>query len=257
MYVDLERQVMASHGKPVPKKLKNDAIVEAIFEMRFDTSIIPEILFGRLADYGPWKNLRQGRLPSYEIPLPIRQADPNLRFQPVFELTGDHRTIRVGPQVISYHRVAPYIGWQRFLQELIETITGVFEKANGLIVRRLGLRYLNALRPDLHGIRSVSDLDLKIEVASRPVVGNVNINFTVDPGAATGCTVRIATREFVYGALPPNTSVYVDVDVFTPEGFEADERNAVVAWVTEAHSKEKEQFFRLLTDESIDKLEER
>jgi uncharacterized protein (TIGR04255 family) len=248
---------MASRGKPVPKRLKNDAIVEAILEVRFDTTTISEILFGRLADYGPWKDLSQQRLPAYEIPAALRQVDPNLRFQAFFELSGEQRAVRIGPQVISYHRTVPYIGWELFWPELQETITGLFERANGLVIRRLGLRYLNTLRPDLHGIKSISDLDLEIKVASERVAGNVNLNFTLDVASNAACTVRIATTEFVQGKLPPNTSVYVDVDVFTKDGFETKERKAVENWVTEAHDAEKEQFFRLLTDRSIEALEER
>ena len=248
---------MALCGKPVPKKLKNDAIVEAILELRFDTVTIPEILFGRLADYEPWKELAQQKLPIYEVPAALRQVDPNLRFQAIFELCGPQRAIRIGPQVISYHRMVPYIGWERFRPELEETITGLFDRANGLVIRRLGLRYLNALSPDLHGITSISDLDLEIKVASRRVEGNVNLNFTMDVTSATACTVRVATTEFVQGKLPPNTSVYVDVDVFTKDGFETRERKAVEDWVTAAHDNEKEQFFRLLTDRSIEALKER
>ena len=109
---------MGSRGKPVPKKLKNDAIVEALLEVRFDMATMPEILFGQLADYERWKGFKQGRLPVYDIPAPLREADPNLRFQPVFELSSEQRFVRVGPQVISYHRTMPYVGWDRFRPEL-------------------------------------------------------------------------------------------------------------------------------------------
>lgn len=248
---------MASRGRHVPEKLKNDAIVEAILELRFDTKTIPEILIGRLADYGPWKTLTQRRLPAYEMPAILRQVDPNLRFQPVFELSGENRAIRVGSQVISYHRTVPYIGWERFWPELRETITGLFETAEGLAIGRLGLRYLNALRSDVHGISSIADLDLGIKVAGERIGGNVNLNFTTDVSSDAACTVRIATTEFIQGNLPPNTSVYVDVDVFTKDGFETLEQWAVESWVTAAHESEKQQFFRLLTDRSIDVLEEK
>jgi uncharacterized protein (TIGR04255 family) len=98
---------------------------------------------------------------------------------------------------------------------------------------------------------------LNINVASARVAGNVNLNFTADVASNAACMVRIATTDFVQGNLPPNTSVYVDVDVFTKEGFETKERRAVENWVTAAHDKEKEQFFRLLTDRSIEALKER
>jgi uncharacterized protein (TIGR04255 family) len=247
-------------GKPIPVKLRDDAIVEALLEIRFEMSTIPEIFFGRMAEYAPWKLLQQRRMPAYEIPAVMRQVNPQLRYQPVFELipveADQQRAVRIGPQVLSYHRMAPYVGWKRFKLELNEAIAGLFQKADGLTVHRLGLRYLNALRPDVHRIRSVSDLDLKLEIANELVSGNVNINFNVAVASNTTCTVRVATPEFIQGALPVNTSVYVDVDVFTQDGFQTTERDVVTSWIEDAHTKEKEQFFRLLTPQTIQSLKE-
>lgn len=251
---------MAECGRAIPRKLKHDAIVEAIVEIRFDmpTKTVPEIFFGRLAEYEPWKGFEQRPMPAAQLPTFLRQADPNLRHQPMFELAAadKHRAVRVGPQMLSYHRLSPYVGWEKFKPELDEAIDGLFSKSGGVSVRRLGLRYINALRLDLHGIRSISDLDLKLEIAGERVAGNVNVNFTTDVTNDTDCTVRIATTEFVQGDLPPNTSVYVDVDVFTKEPFRTKDQTEVRSWVEFAHTREKEQFFRLLTNQTIDSLKE-
>jgi uncharacterized protein (TIGR04255 family) len=249
---------MATRGRPIPKKLKDDAIVEAIFEIRFDSTTIPEILFGRLADYSPWKTFEQRQLPAYVIPAPVRQADANLRYQPVFELVEATRqqAVRIGPQVLSYHRLSPYVGWVKFRSDLEEAIVGLFAKADGLSIRRLGLRYMNALRPDLHGIRSISDLDLSVEIAGEKISGNVNVNFTTHASADTSSTVRIATPDFVQGALPASTSIYVDVDVFTKDTFRTSDQQVVKNWIKTAHDKEKADFFGLLTDSTIEALKE-
>ncbi len=250
---------MASGDKTIPVKLKHDAIVEAIFEIRFSMRKLPEILFGRLAELPYWKNFNQAEMPAYNLPAALRQSDPNLRYQPVFQLVDElgHRAVRIGPQVLAYHRTVPYVGWAKFKPELGEAIQGVFQKADGLSVERLGLRYLNALRSDVHRIESISDLDLKLEIAGERVSGNANVNFTTDVADGTACTVRIATTEFVVGSLPPNTSVYVDVDVFTKEGFKTTEQVVVNEWIETAHTKEKQQFFRLLTPETIESLKEK
>jgi uncharacterized protein (TIGR04255 family) len=250
----------AGGGKSIPVKLKDDAIVEALFEIRFEMTTIPEVFFGRLAEYAPWKGFTQAPMPAYNLPAALRQADPNLRYQPIFALVeGGGRAVRIGPQVLSYHRLAPYVGWAKFKPELDEVIAGVFEKADALRVERLGLRYLNALRTDVHGIRSISDLNLKFEIASERIFGNANINFTTGDSSDTACTVRIATTEFIQGALPENTSVYVyvDVDVFTKQGFETKDRTVVKDWIEAAHTREKEQFFRLLTETTIESLKEK
>lgn len=249
---------MATRAKPIPARLKHDAIVEAVLEIRFDTTTLPEIFFGRLADYVPWKSFEQRLTPAHEIPASLREGDPNLRYQPVFELAApaDHRAVRIGQHVLSYHRTAPYVGWVRFEPELDELISGLFEKADEPVITRLGLRYINALRTDLHGIQHLTDLDLTLEIAGEPVVGSVNVNFTATVADSMQCTVRVATIDLVQGALPPASSILVDVDVFTKDSFKTSEKKTVIDWVKRAHAREKEQFFRLLRDETIDALRE-
>lgn len=250
---------MATGKKRIPAKLKHDAIVEALLEMRFDMTTIPEVLLGRLADCPSWKGFEQDRMPAYEIPGFVRQADANLRYQPVFELHNaeKNRAVRIGDHVLSYHRLLPYESWTHFKPELDTAIDALFSKANDLIIRRLGLRYINAIRPELHPIKSILDLDLTMAVENEPVGGNVNVNFTTDLSDDTQCTVRVATAEFVQGILPPNSRVLIDVDVFTKEAFRTNDVQKVKQWVESAHTMEKEQFFRLLTVETIEALEEK
>jgi uncharacterized protein (TIGR04255 family) len=250
---------MAIQDKRIPVKLKNDAIVEALLEIRFDMSTIPEVFFGRIADSPSLKGFRQQRMPAYSIPADMRQADANLRYQPVFELTqpDDKRALRIGAHVMSCHRLSPYVGWDKFKHELNDVIDILFDKAENLNIIRLGLRYINAISTELHDINSIADLDLKVTVANVQIAGNVNLNFTQEVSSNTNCTVRIATSEFVQGVLPKNTSVLVDVDVFTKEAFRTKDSQEVKKWIEFAHSKEKEYFFGLLSDKSIDALEER
>src|SRR2546426_10312114 len=108
--------------KPVPRKLKNDALVEALLEIRFDTPTIPEVLLGRLADHAAWKGFQQRRLPIAEIPAAIRQTDRNLRYSPLFELADPERNrlVRIGEHVLSYNQLRPYVGWTVFSAELFK-----------------------------------------------------------------------------------------------------------------------------------------
>ena len=247
-------------AKLIPTKLKNDAIVEVAFEIRFITSTIPEVLFGRISEFGPWIDFAPSQLPISQIPLAVRQADPNLRFQPIFAMTNevDKRAVRVGGNTLSYSRGMPYVGWANLRLELRQVIAALFEKARDLRVERLGLRYLNALRNDLHGIQSIADLDLSLKIEDERISDLVNINLTFDPASDTTCTLRIATPELVQGLVPPGTSVYVDVDIFTnEEGFGTTDRNFVEAWIERAHQREKEQFFRLLPASTIESLREK
>jgi uncharacterized protein (TIGR04255 family) len=152
--------------------------------------------------------------------------------------------------------MAPYVGWNRFRAELDEAIDGLFQKAGDVTIRRLGLRYLNALTPDVHGIQSISDLDLRLAIAGENLSDSVNVNLQKELSSDTQCTVRIATPNFVAGVVPKGTSIVVDVDISTKDVFRTKEAARVKDWVEFAHTNEKEQFFRLLTDETIDALRE-
>jgi uncharacterized protein (TIGR04255 family) len=251
--------MMSTALKPIPKKLKHDAIVEALLEIRFTSATVPEILFGRLADFDSWKGLQQNRLPASELPEMLRQVDPNLRYQPVLELRDlkSARSIRIGPHVLSYHQLAPYIGWATFKPQLENAIVALFSRTEGTRIQRLGFRYINAVAADLHGIRRVADLDLRIDVAGEPAPDDVNLNFKVDLPDEAQCTVRVATPAFASGNLPANTTAIIDVDVFTRDPLRAKlDEAAVKKWIEFAHEQEKEQFFRLFKRETIEALEE-
>jgi uncharacterized protein (TIGR04255 family) len=151
---------------------------------------------------------------------------------------------------------SPYVGWSRFQPELFETVDQLFSKAGGLTIRRLGLRYLNALTKERHGLSSIADLNMKLMIGKECLSGNVNVNFTKALDQETKCTVRVATPDFVQGSLPSGTSAYVDVDVYTDDQFHADSADIVKQWITFAHDEEKVAFFGLLTAETIEALRE-
>jgi uncharacterized protein (TIGR04255 family) len=245
----------------IPKKLKQDAIVEAILELRFDEpkAAIQEVFLGKLADWQAWKKFVPRRLPLAEFPAQIRTADPNLRFQPLIELISEKRdrAVRFGPQVLSYHSQKPYPGWEKFKPELEDAANALFAVIPNMNIQRIGLRYINALLPDVHKIQSLSDLNMTLEVAKQKLTEHVNVNYTTNLSEDTQCTVRIATRDFVQGDLPEHTSAFVDVDVFTKDGFGATTAKKVHDWIEFAHTKEKEQFFRFLFPATIDLLRER
>jgi len=83
---------MAKPAREIPAKLKNDAIVEALVELRFDMpeGSVPEIFFVRLAESPAWKEFHQRMLPLFHLPVQVRMSDVNLRYQPALELV--HRT---------------------------------------------------------------------------------------------------------------------------------------------------------------------
>jgi uncharacterized protein (TIGR04255 family) len=75
---------------PFPTKLKNEPLVDAVFEIRFSStipasSVLPGILFAHIKGHP-----QIDRLPVADIPSQLRTVDPNLRFLPLIRLHWDN-----------------------------------------------------------------------------------------------------------------------------------------------------------------------
>src|SRR5208337_1279466 len=66
------RGAMVKPGTALPKKLKCDAIVEALLEWRFESKGLWEVFLGRFADHRNWKGWAQRTLPAYSLPPQLR-----------------------------------------------------------------------------------------------------------------------------------------------------------------------------------------
>jgi uncharacterized protein (TIGR04255 family) len=248
---------MVAKGTPLPRRIEPDAIIEALFEVRFDAeSTLVEVLVARLSEIPEWKGFAQRRLPAYEMPPAFRDSDPNLRFIPVFELAGAEpkRAVRVGAHVLSYHCPAPYLGWDVFRDELNVAVGGLFDKTEGLKINRIGMRYINAFTPALHGLNNISDLALRIDVSGDQLRSSVALTFATDVDADTRCQTVLATREYVQGTVPIDAIAVLDLDVFTNPSFKAETRDAVSQWMEIAHSAHREAFFYVLQADTIQRL---
>jgi uncharacterized protein (TIGR04255 family) len=242
----------------LPEKLKHDAIIEALLEIRFepDGAMAPEVVVGLLASCAAWKGFTQNRLPLADIPPPVRQMEPNFRYQPIIELVNSDKSAaaKVGERVVSLHVYKPYCGWDVFsgrLNELSEHLFGTIPNSK---VTRLGLRYLNAFLPAVHGISSISELELNVCAAGKPIKEPFNLNYLVHVDSRTECMIRVASRDFVQGEIPQEAGGFVDVDVFTPTGFESSAKSEIVTWLDLAHTREKTAFFSLLSEAQIERM---
>ncbi len=128
----------------LPNKLKDDAIVEALFEVRFNSNDVGEVIIGRLSDSDFLNGFTTKRLGAADIPISISESNPTLRFNPTLEARSeDERTaIRIGSHVLSYHAYDPYPGWDNFGDKLKNLTSVLFEKSTDLKIERLGLRSL-------------------------------------------------------------------------------------------------------------------
>jgi uncharacterized protein (TIGR04255 family) len=242
--------------KPLPERIDPDAILEALVEFRFEHSELPELVLGRLLDAQAWEGYIQTRLPTADIPQPIREMDPNLRYHPLVELrksTGD-RVAKIGGHVISYHIVGQYPGWTTFRTEIEKTLKEVIIKLKSPQFSRIGLRYINALRPEEHHVRGLAETNIVIKVGARTLVESVNVNYNRTFSANHIVTVRVATPDLVTGNIQGVYSLLCDIDVGSKVENPIADFATVIAWLDEAHILEKTEFFAILTENVISKL---
>lgn len=248
---------MVGFSEDLPVRIEPDAIVEAVLEVRFESPApLPEVLIARLAELDDWKGCPQKRLPNYEIPEVIRESDRNLRYSSIFEIRADEgcRLLRIGPHVISIHRLAPYGGWGSCYPYMERAVRGLFERAERITVKRIGLRYINALTPEAHGIRGPSDIDVHIRVSERDVASRFNLAFAHPHGNDAASLVRVSTPDYYTVKSVPTASIVVDVDTATPDGREFEAADQVIQWVSGARTWKNRAFLSLLNRDTLDRL---
>jgi uncharacterized protein (TIGR04255 family) len=240
-------------------KLKDDPIVEALLEVQFESPELAEVVVGRLSDLEPWKTGRKVRLPIAELPSQIRAIDQQLRFQPTIEVQGSSGfgAVRVGGNVISLHILQPYPGWDKAFPRFCAAIDGMFAAIPGVVVKRLGLRYVNAFSGPRHQVGSVGDLAIALKVADKDVTRPINLTMLSTEAERFHVQTRIVAPQYLTGNIPKGTSAVVDIDVFTPYGFSSTSATSVCEWINEAHLAEKSAFRQLLPDKLYEELRDK
>lgn len=239
----------------IPRKLKSDPIVEALFEVQFESTEISEVVVGKLASCEMWADFTSTRLPLAEMPATMRDQDPSLSRQPILQLESGGRAVKIGPRVLSYHARKPYPGWSIFEPELMQTTDHLFDCLKNVAISRLGFRYINVLTAE-HFVTDSRDLNLKVELAGQTLTCPWNLNFERKHGDEHYAIVRIASKELV-NSPSEGLNLLIDIDLKTPTGNMPIEQKSVQAWIKAAHDFEKYEFFTTLPDTLIDQLEEK
>ena len=241
----------------LPRKLKKDAILECVFEVQFESDEITEILIGNICSHEKWRQYQKNRLPVANIPEPVREQDENLKFQPLIELQGENKTrlVRVGGHAFSLHLFSPYPGWPSFFPEIKEAVKFLCENVNNFKTKRIGLRYVNALDTNDHGVRSLSDLNLAISINQDNLSKAFNLNYaTLCDESDTTALVRIGSKPFLVGNFKSSNIYLVDIDISSESNFSTAQE--IENWVDKAHVYEKKEFFRLLSPGIVNALKE-
>lgn len=231
----------------LPTQLTPDPIIECNFEVRF-TSIRPENeVLGMLLDV-----LRRG-YPTVEptnLPLPIRQQDPNLQYFPDVYLKNQTFQVGVGTKALSVACKMPYAGWRRYKPEIEEKLQALLTIPSFVkSVDRVGIRYINFFE----GITSADEVfdstDMfLIQPEHKRRSLSVRTEFTNGDIAFI-----LNTADKAVNAISQVLGCLVDLDVSCATGLSPD-APSLVNLVDRLHSEEKKVFFSLLRQELVEKF---
>jgi len=224
--------------------------MEAMVELRFEPLLPEAAIFGVVYNAVKDEYPEANALDILNLPLEIRNHDPNLTYKPTHKLENGNNVLQIGPRVITFSRVNEYNGWDAFSAD-IKTLTDKLIKLN--IVKSLSgfsLRYINIFdfniwdKLDLKVLLGESKFDtilthVRADIQDDnfihlvQVANNVNINIGGKKQSKKGSIIDITTN------------LSGEMSSFTADA------NAVLET---AHAKEKQLYFGLLSDAFIKEL---
>lgn len=222
----------------LPLSINPCPIIEAIFEIRFESSFPGDAIFGIVFNQfkDEFQNVEQ--LPVLQLPAAIRNQDPNLKYTPHYKIKKDNFIIQIGPNVFSLTNIKEYCGWGNFSKKIFDTYNKLSEL--NLIQKQLrtALRYINIL-PDVN-IFEKSNLGIQL---NNDNLGGNQINFTAEipyeHGASNLKLINFAEAIFENQAIKGSI---VDIDTHVQLDKLASFKEAIEC----AHTAEKKLFFNLL-----------
>lgn len=230
----------------IPSKLTNDPVVETVIEIRFDSVLPSDAVFGVfysvLRDIFPeYKNL-----PVLQVPENIRSNDPNLRFAPLYALMKGNFQFNIGGRVASLVTKNPYSGWDAFSTLAIECFEKI--KSTGVIksIDRFGLRYINFFEEKIFDKLNMS---INTPFENDPFAKNITLHH-LNNGFTTKILIADNAQQ-VANNLVRKGSI-IDIDTYS-EG-QVDFFSNISEMLNRAHDEEKTCFFSLLKNDFVSEL---
>jgi uncharacterized protein (TIGR04255 family) len=240
----------------LPVAFKKSPLLEAVFELRFQPTIptagdlLPGLLYSELkAEYPDVQPLQMAMLPRE-----VRTKEPNLLYQATHRLSGASRIVQVGDRVVSLSLTAPYPGWAKFKDAILQLLKAT--SATGMLraPERLSFRYINVIRTDL-AEPQLPLLNLRIDSPAYAFVERgFHLRFEHDEREFT-TIVQIAPQTTAKGSSDSLVSgLLIDVDTIhaEPKHIFSDTGPDLLE---DAHSLLKGIFFSLLTESALRQLE--
>ncbi len=233
----------------IPKKIDPCPITEVVVEIRFESELPEDAIFGVI--YNRFKDRYQStkKLPILQIPEAIRSQDPNLKFSPHYRIQDDNFLIQIGPKVFSLVNLKEYCGWECLSQRIYETFAMLADLKIMNNIIRFGLRYINMF--DELNIYDKSNLKVFLNEKS---FGDTTINLTMRiPAGDYFNQFKVVNHAQVIIDNNIHNGSIIDIDTALSP-FSGDFFGNIHTIVENAHTHEKQLFFSLLKDDFVASL---
>jgi uncharacterized protein (TIGR04255 family) len=246
-------------GKSVTKlpiTLDREPLVDAVFEVRMAgdphmADLLPGALFGQLEP----RPLLQ-RLPTAEIPQPIRASDPNLQFSPLIRLDWGNFYISIGDRSLVISCKLPYPKWAGFKAAILDINEKVAQIGLSGSVERYSIKYVNII-PGATIAEQLSRINFNLRIGAIEASDDhvsVQMHHNEDSALHILSVVTGASGELADGTQVAGVVVDVDTIRFADfadfEGFS----QSLEADIETLRLANKTKFFSCLTDEAINEM---
>jgi uncharacterized protein (TIGR04255 family) len=230
-----------------PKSLEKDLVVEAIFEIRFQSNFPEEALAGLLYNHYR-EDVSNGleKLPHLQVPELIRKQDPNLQFMPLYRISMGNLIIQIGSNNVSLINTGSgnYLGWSKFFEKIKNFVSVVFEITAISEATRCSLRYIDFFERNATEVCNIS-LNNSIKYDRKQIYNTEiyrNGNFHVKTTMATEVIIENSIDIKKLKGSIIDTDVSLEMNL--PE-------TELPANINSMHDIAKEVFFSLLKPEFI------
>lgn len=236
----------------LPIKLKKEPLVEAIFEMRFESdNLASNILSGILVSK---LKAKLESLPAAQIPEQIKKSDPALTYLPNFRIKIDGYIIFIGDNVFGISNTQPYSGWDKFKNKIME-LTNSIKDANVIRnIERFSLKYVNLIESD-QSVDKLLPTNVKLTLNGKSITDS-QLNLKLEKQNNNNITqiLHILSDAEVLTNNQKKQGLLVNIDNIYkgPHKSFWDKRSSDLETI---HDENKKSFFSLLSKSTIEKLE--
>jgi uncharacterized protein (TIGR04255 family) len=134
----------------MPEKYRKPPIIEALFQIEFDPTskwdlAIPGIIYERVKDtFGKRQPIQHFSIIATATEAGLEQQVARTNRVQFLSEDGE-ALLQVGPNIVSVHRLQPYVSWENFLPAIKLGLSSYLELAEPKGVVRIELRYINQI----------------------------------------------------------------------------------------------------------------